>query len=175
MSMRILVVSTSLNSASRSRVIAKVARGHLEALGAVVDWVDLQEHRLPFCDGRDSNKQPVVLELRKKIEAADGILMAAPVYNYDLNAASKNLIELTGAAWTGKVVALAVSAGGQRSGMSPLGTMNSLMLDFRCIVIPRFVYASRADYTEKGQLKESALERVHEITSELVRVATALA
>ena len=173
--LRILVVSTSLNSASKSRSIARVAMDHLKTLGTVVDWVDLQDHPLPFCDGQDSNKDPVALEMRKKVEEADGILMAAPVYNYDLNAASKNFIELTGRAWTGKIVALAVSAGGQRSGMSPLGMMNSLMLDFRCIVLPRFVYASRGDYTEESQLKETPLERLQELTTELVRVATALA
>ena len=172
--LKILVLSTSLNPASKSRGIAKAIQAFLEKHGAEVDWVDLQDHALPFCDGQDSNKDPAALALRKKVEDADGIVMTAPVYNYDLNAAAKNFIELTGRAWTGKVVALAVAAGGQRSGMSPLGMMNSLMLDFRCIVLPRFVYLSRGSYTDEGLPNEESMGRIKELSDELLRVSGAL-
>lgn len=172
--LKILVVSTSLNPSSKSRNIAKAIQNSLESSGADVDWVDLQDHVLPFCDGQDSNKTPEALALRKKVDGADGIVMAAPVYNYDLNAAAKNFIELTGRAWTGKVVALAVAAGGQRSGMSPLGMMNSLMLDFRCIVLPRYVYLSRGSYTDDGLPNDAATERIEELSAELLRISGAL-
>jgi len=172
--LKILVLSTSLNSNSKSRGIARAIQGILTQRGAVVDWVDLQEHDLPFCDGQDSNQDPGALALRKKVDEADGIVMTAPVYNYDLNAAAKNFIELTGRAWTGKVVALAVAAGGQRSGMSPLGMMNSLMLDFRCIVLPRFVYLSRGSYTDSGEPNDEAMGRIEELSAELLRISGAL-
>ena len=32
--------------------------------------------------------------------------------------------------------------------MAPLSFMNSLMLDFRCIVVPRYVYADRFAFAE---------------------------
>ena len=47
------------------------------------------------------------------VAAARCVLLAAPVYNYDVNAAAKNLVELTGRAWEGKVVGLLLSAGGR--------------------------------------------------------------
>jgi len=171
---RILVVSTSLNPASKSRGLARAACDPIRAQGASVDWVDLQENPLPFCDGKSSNQDPTALDLRAKVEAADGILLAAPVYNYDVNAAAKNLVELTGRAWTGKVVALAVAAGGQRSGMSPMGLINSLMLDFRCIVLPRYVYATRENYEEDGSPNTDCLERINELSVELLRITRAL-
>jgi FMN reductase len=31
---------------------------------------------------------------------------------------------------------------------------NSLMLDFRCLIIPRFVYATRNDFNERGATDE---------------------
>ena len=172
--LKILVLSTSLNPDSKSRNIAKAIRASLKESGAHVDWVDLQEHPLPFCDGKDASQDPVALDLRKRVAEADGVVMAAPVYNYDLNAAAKNFVELTGRAWTGKVVALAVAAGGQRSGMSPLGMMNSLMLDFRCIVLPRFVYHSRGSYTDTGLPNADSIVRIQELSRELVRVSRAL-
>src|SRR5260370_8259766 len=81
-------------------------------------------------------------KLSADIEAAHGILIAAPVYNYDVAAAAKNMLELTGSAWEDKVVGFLCAAGGMGSYMSVMSFANSLMLDFRCLIIPRFVYAT---------------------------------
>ena len=51
-------------------------------------------------------------KLSATIEGADGILIAAPVYNYDVAAATKNMIELTGSAWEDKIVGFLCAAGG---------------------------------------------------------------
>ncbi len=174
MTVSILVLSTSLNANSKSRTLAKSFQSQLEAAGAVVDWLDLQEHELPFCGVEDSWDQPEIRALRARVDACDGILVASPIYNYDLNAAAKNFIEFTGGAWTQKVVALAVSAGGLRSGMAPLGFINSLMLDFRCIVLPRYVYVVDEGYDEAGQPNESTSARIADVSGELVRVTKAL-
>ena len=55
-----------------------------------------------------------------------------------------------------------------------MGIINSLMLDFRCIVLPRYIYASRGDYTEDGEPGEATQERIGELTQELIRVGSAL-
>jgi NAD(P)H-dependent FMN reductase len=173
-SINILVITTSLNPKSKSRVVAQKALLHLQSKQVDIDWIDLQDHKLPFCDGQSSSKTPVVKTLISQIEKADGILLTAPVYNFDLNAASKNLLELTGNAWMNKVVGIAVSAGGMRSGMSPLGMMNSLMLDFHCIMIPRYVYVSPNDFTPDNELEESSLARLYDLNTELIRISSAL-
>ena len=170
----ILVISTSLNPKSKSRMVAKKALSHLQSKQVDVNWIDLQDHQLPFCDGQNANKEPVVVSIKAQIAKADGILLAAPVYNFDLNAASKNLIELTGNSWMNKTVGLIVAAGGMRSGMSPLGMMNSLMLDFRCIIIPRYIYVHPKDFHNDAQLDDATLERIYDLNTELIRVTTAL-
>ena len=71
----ILVISTSLNPKSKSRAVAQKALTHLQSQEVEVDWIDLQDHQLPFCDGQGSNKTPVVTTLKAKIEKADGILL----------------------------------------------------------------------------------------------------
>ncbi len=40
--------------------------------------------------------------------------------------------------------------------MSIMSLANSLMLDFRCVIIPRFVYSTGADFAE-GQVANPAL------------------
>jgi FMN reductase len=91
--MSILVISTSLKPASRSRVLAREAHRVARDLGPS-EFVDLRDHPLPFADGATFG-QPAVENLSAAIRGASAILLAAPVYNFNLNAAAKNLIKHT--------------------------------------------------------------------------------
>lgn len=139
--MNLLIISSSLNSDSNSRILAREAEKVLVEDGHSVTFLDLRDLPLPLCDGEKAYDDPNVLQADKLIAGAEGILVASPIYNYDVNAAAKNLIELTGDAWENKVVGFLCAAGGPGSFMSIMGLANSLMLDFRCIIVPRFVYA----------------------------------
>jgi len=169
----VLVLSCSLNPTSRSRRLAGAAVDALQRIGAGAELVDLRDHDLPFCDGDGSFSAPGVGRLRERIGAASAVLLATPVYNYALNAAAKNLVELTGGAWEGKPVGLLCAAGGRSSYMSPIGLANSLMFDFRCWIIPRFVYASRADFGGGEEIPDDILERVERLARQAVDVARA--
>jgi len=70
----------------------------------------------------------------------------AKFYNYDLGAAAKNMIELVGKKMADKPVGLLCAAGGAGSFMAPMSFAGSLMLDFRCLVLPRFVYATGSHF-----------------------------
>ena len=139
-----LVISTSLRSNSRSRQLGEQL---VRELGEGAEHLDLREYPLPLCDGEAAYADPNVEKLSSRIRSARVVLVTTPVYNYDANAAAKNLVELTGSAWEDKIVGFACAAGGQSSYMSIMGLANSLMLDFRCIIIPRFVYATGDDFT----------------------------
>ena len=150
-----LVISTSLRSGSLSRVMAQAVQDDYAKLGVSHQFIDLREFVLPLCDGETAYGHPHVATLTALIKAARVIIIATPIYNYDANAAVKNLIELTGGAWENKTVGLLCAAGGASSYMSVMGLANSLMLDFRCLIIPRFVYAKGDDFT--GQTPNPAL------------------
>ena len=172
--MKYLVVSCSLNSGSKSRILARAALETLEAKGAEIDFLDLAESELPVCDGDTVYGNPNVRKVAGAIDAADGILLATPIYNFDINAAAKNLIELTGRAWTGKVAGFLCAAGGQGSYMAIMAVANSLMLDFRTVVIPRFVYAT-GDAFQGGEIADAGVrERVEALAGELLRFTAAL-
>jgi NAD(P)H-dependent FMN reductase len=135
----------------------------MQKVSADAALIDLRETPLPMCDGGAAYQHESVAPLAAAISQADPILLAVPVYNYDANAAAKNLIELTGRAWTGKVVGFLCAAGGQGSYMSVMSIANSLMLDFRCLIVPRFVYATGDDFNEDGSLNESIIRRTDEL------------
>ncbi|QEG42627.1 NADPH-dependent FMN reductase [Roseimaritima ulvae] len=170
----ILVVSASLHPRSRSRLLAQAACQRLEKLERPYELLDLNEHPLPLCDGDAAYGDPAVGRAIELGNDATAILLAAPVYNYDVNAAAKNLVELTGRSWTGKVVGMLLAAGGQGSYMSGMGLANSLMLDFRCLVVPRFVYAV-GDAFEGDQITdENALVRLDQLVEETLRISDAV-
>ena len=171
--MNILVISCSLSPSSRSRLLANQAARVFETLGASVSLIDLRDHPLPMCDGEDCD--PTMLApLRRALEPADAVVMAVPIYNYDVNAAAKNLVELTGSAWESKTVGFLCAAGGHGSYMSVMSLANSLMLDFRCLIVPRFVYATGADFDDEKIQSTKITNRVQELCEETARIARAL-
>lgn len=169
-----LVISTSGNPDSNSRRIGRIALRHLEKAKVECAWLDISELNLPLCDADACYTQPGSRKVSKAIEAADGILLATPVYNYDVAAAAKNLVELTGSAWEDKVVGFLCAAGGMSSYMSVMAFANSLMLDFRCVIIPRFVYATGRAF-EGDDLKDKEVgERIEELAGELIKFTKGL-
>jgi FMN reductase len=169
-----LVVSTSGNPDSNSRRMGRLAFAALEKAKVECVWLDISEMGLPLCDADKCYTQPSAQKLSKAVEAADGILIATPVYNYDVSAAAKNMVELTGSAWEDKVVGFLCAAGGMNSYMSVMAFANSLMLDFRTVVIPRFVYATGRAF-ENDELKDEKVgERIAELAAELIRFTQAL-
>ncbi len=171
----ILVISTSLNAASRSRLLARAAAESLRGKGVSVRLLDLRESPLPLCDGDAAYDDPAVSDIEAAIQRAAAVLIAAPVYNFDLSAAAKNLIELTGSAWEDKVVGFLCSAGGRSSYMSVMSFANSLMLDFRSVIVPRFVYAVKSDFQDGRVASPEVLRRIDGLADRTVQMARALA
>ena len=166
----LLVITCSLNESSKSRMMAEYAY-NLYCKDAKI--IDLRKISLPLCDGNTCYDNPIVDELKREIKNSSSILIASPIYNYDLNSVAKNLIELTGKAWIEKLVGFISAAGGQGSYMSPMSYANSLMLDFRCIIIPRFVYADTSCFNH-GKISDSIKERIEELVDASILLSKAI-
>ncbi|MBN4060890.1 NAD(P)H-dependent oxidoreductase [bacterium AH-315-I18] len=173
--MSILVISTSLNPSSKSRLMARQALADLQAQGIETNWLDLQDNPLPLCDGGAAYGDPSLAAIKQQIINATGVIFAAPVYTFDVNAAAKNLIEMTGRdCWSQHVVGFICAAGGQGSYMSIMQLANSLMLDFRTFIVPRFVYAVGEAFEGDVIVDSDLQSRIHELAAEVVRVSDAL-
>ena len=137
-------------------------------------FVDLQKIELPMCDGDKCYDHPNVDIMKGNIETSSSIILASPIYNYDFNAVAKNLIELTGNSWTDKLIGFISSAGGKGSYMSPMSFINSLMLDFRCIIIPRFVYADKTCFHKNGGVNDATKNRIEELVDSSILLSKVL-
>ncbi|MGH7142829.1 MAG: NADPH-dependent FMN reductase [Planctomycetota bacterium] len=153
---RMLIVEASLNAKSRSAALAQQLHQRLTEHHVTSELLDLREFDLPMCDGQvETMGHPQVQPLRQAFMRASHIVLAVPIYNYYVNAAVKNMVELVFAwgPWAsgkrseaeGKIVGFLCSAGGKSSYMSVIPFANSLMLDCRIWICPRFVYATKED------------------------------
>ena len=169
-----LVISTSLNPESRSRIMAHAAKSFLDQRSVDSQILDLAKMSLPACDGATCYGHEDSVAATDAIQDANGILLASPIYNYDFSASAKNLIEITGKAWTEKVVGFLCAAGGQGSFMAPMGIANSLMLDFRSLILPRFVYATGEAFAGNQIAEPDCEQRIKQLVDQLVKVTEAL-
>lgn len=172
--MKQLVISCSLSPSSHSALMAQALVDELHQLGVEVELVNLRTTPLPFCDGDAAYGDDNVGVLAEKIRQATAVTLAVPIYNYDVGGAARNLIAMTGSAWNSKIVGLIGAAGGERSYMSLVPLANSLMLDFRCVIVPRHVYASKRSF-ENGRIRDDKIkERLAALAEDLQRFASAL-
>ena len=139
-----------------------------------VEFFDLQKNPLPMCDGDKCYDLPEVIEFRKKVEGAKGIIMAIPIYNYNVSSGAKNIIELGGRMLYDKVFGFICAAGGKSSYMSVMSFASSLMIDYRCFIIPKFVYALKSDFNENEITNPDIKERIDELGNDLIRISEAL-
>jgi FMN reductase len=167
--MSFLVISSSLNPASKSLALAKEAHRHLSEKHSA-DWLDLHELELPHCDGANAYGHPNVKVVSEKIAKASCILLAVPIYNFASGSAAKNLIELTGKAWSDKTVGFLCAAGGKSSYMSIMNLANSLMLDFRSLIIPRFVYADGSAFGGGEIVDAEIATRISELVEAAIKL-----
>jgi NAD(P)H-dependent FMN reductase len=172
--MKFLVISTSGNPDSNSRKMGRLAFENLQKNGADCAWIDTSEINLPMCDADTCYTDPEVKKIAAAVKAADGVLIAAPVYNFDVSAAAKNMIELTGEAWNDKIVGFLCAAGGEGSYMSVMAYANSLMLDFRCTIVPRFVYATGEAFNGNTVTDRKIVKRIQELAVEIMRFVKGL-
>ncbi|WP_420596374.1 NADPH-dependent FMN reductase [Deinococcus sp.] len=149
------VLSTSLSPGSRSRALAHLAAERLTAQGHQVTRLDLRDTPLPAFDDDQTYGHPNVQLYRRAIDAADGVLLALPVYNWATGSGAKNLIELTGshsttrnltAVWFDKPVTFLVAGGLMHSYAAHHPLALGLMTDFKCLVNPYHVYAVGEDW-----------------------------
>jgi FMN reductase len=156
----VTIIGTSLNGESKSQFLAEKFEAQLLKAGFSCERIDLRSLTLPFAGTAEGWGSPDAEKLKASVEKSSHIVFAVPIYCYDVNSAAKNVIELIGRAFTKKVVSFICSAGGTSSYMSVMGFANHLMLDFRSVIVPRFLYVEDSSWDDELVLKPEIEERM---------------
>ncbi len=129
-----------------------------------------EHHILPYGEPGVSGAD----ELIQTLTDAEGVILVFPVYNFNMNATLKAIIEHGGPAMAGKVVGLMASAGGRHGYMSFISAIQGLMFDLRCWIVPRQVYALAEDFTDGRLSNDDVLRRVGELVATTADMARRL-
>jgi FMN reductase len=175
-----LIIATSLDSDSRSQILARLAQAEAQSLGIEANILDLRQHDLPLAGSKASWNHPETRKLKAMFAQEQRFLFALPIYNYDVNAAAKNLVELMGSdVLEDSMAGFICTAGGRSSYMSVMGFANSLMFDFRTWIVPRFVYVIDNEWqgdelksTDQRQRIRQLVETLHSGPSGGLPIAT---
>jgi NAD(P)H-dependent FMN reductase len=181
--MRALIVSTSLDPASRSERLASLYRNALAARGVDAEFISLKDYPLPPFDNGDVASLPSYRPLHDLVSAADAIVLATPIYNWGTSAELKRFLEVVGStppdgslrgAFYDKIITFLCAAGLPHSYMAFTPTAMALVLDFKCILNPYHVYVHNRHWTD-DTLGDEATARLHQSADVLVELMQCLA
>ena len=84
--MKLLVLSTSLNPGSKSRLLAAAASTALTTENVDHSNLDIKDLPLPLCDGGAAYGDQNTAKAGEIVKAAEGVIVASPISNYNANA-----------------------------------------------------------------------------------------
>lgn len=168
----ILTVSSSLAVKSRSRVMARAAFEGLSKFTMIESrWLDLAEFDLqPYPTSEDD---PVTNRMRKEFEAADGLILACPVYNWGPAASLTNFLHYVLDPENGRryrPFLILAGAGTSKSHLAMDGLSRSILNEIHGIQIGPPIVGAGADVNrDSGCLAPALAERIENILEKLVR------
>jgi FMN reductase len=152
-------------------VAGKYAQDILTTRSVESELIDIRDlGDLPLTGSAGAwSPHPGIDLLKEKLRGATHLLLAVPIYNFAVSGLTKSIIELMGESELGgKTVGFLCAAGGPRGYMGVLPFANALMLDFRCWIVPRFVYATREEIVD-GEIRSDDLRlRIDQLTVEML-------
>jgi NAD(P)H-dependent FMN reductase len=160
-------------SRSYTRRALAVALDEVQRAGATIDLVDLAELELPLRHGsHDTDDHPGTVELRRRVVAADGVLLGSPEYHNSFSGALKNCLDLLGEdELGGKIFGLLGVGGGESGAINTLGHLRHVVRGVGGWSLPAQVSIPNSSKSFSGdRLVEPRFEdRLRRFARELVR------
>lgn len=179
--MKILAVNGSMTPGlSRTRTAIDVALASSVAAGASASVLELRDANLQFCDGRAPHTyEGDTLDALHQLDEADAYIFATPIYRGTYSGALKNYLDLVPngqEGWDplrGKLVALIATGGSLRHFMTIDHGLRPMFAFFGAHTLSRGVFLTPADYDADKHPVGGALDELHLLGQELVRLAPA--
>ena len=185
MTLRLLAFAASLRKDSWNRKLVRLAVDAARKAGAEVDHADFHEFDMPLYDREIQDNTGIpggAQELIRRIEAADGIMISSPEYNFSLPGTIKNAIDWVSRAkpmpLRGRTAFLLSASTGQVGGIRGLWQLRIPLEGLGVFVHPDMYTLPWADkqFDEQGGLKEAdRAVRLEKMLESYLKVARALA
>ena len=185
---RIALISGSLRKESFNTRLVRFVAGQVKGEAVDIDEISLLDLDLPMMnEDLEKNGHPAgVLELKRRMIAADGLLFGCPEYNGSITPALKNAIdwasrpregEPTLACFRGKVAGLLAASPGRLGGIRGLRHVRTILSGIGTLVVPtEFGLSGAGDaFDDTGHLKDDGAAKMAAAVGEsVVKIARAL-
>lgn len=186
MTLRLLAFAGSLRRTSLNRKLIQVAADLARTGRAEVDLAEFREFDAPSFNAdvmESTGLPPGPEELRRRLEAVDGLLLSCPEYNYSIPGPVKNLIDWISRVkpaepLRGKSALLMAVSGGAIGGIRGLWQLRIPLEGCGVFVNPDMFIVPMGNkaFTPEGALVDGArLERLEKLILAHLSVARALA
>jgi chromate reductase, NAD(P)H dehydrogenase (quinone) len=182
--MKVLAFAASLREKSFNRRLIALAAGIAREQGAALDLAEFRDFSVPIYDADVNEREglpPGALELKRRIEWADALMISAPEYNYSISGVLKNLIDWVSRArpmpWRGKSVYLMSASPSPMGGIRGLWQTRIPLEGCGALVFPDMFALPHANdaFDQNGNLRDATLaERLHREVVGFVRLAEAI-
>lgn len=159
---KIIGIAGSLRTGSYSQLALQLVAQRVEALGAEVEILNLQDLNLPFCNGdKEYPDYPDVERLRRAVQQADGLILATPEYHGSVSGVLKNALDLMSFDHLGDRVVGMISVLGGQSNSNSLNHLRVIMRWVHAWVIPEQIAIAQAwnAFTPEGKIKDEKLSQ----------------
>ena len=182
---RIAMISGSLRKGSfNTKLLKQVGDIMSQSGGVELDHISLSELDLPmFSEDLEAEAFPEsALELKRRLIAADGVLISSPEYNGSFSGALKNAIDWASrprpdeeqlACFKGKVCALLAASPGAIGGLRGIRHVRQVLTQLQMHVIPQEFALGKAHeaFDDNDQLKDEFPQKMAKNVGEsLVRL-----
>jgi chromate reductase, NAD(P)H dehydrogenase (quinone) len=182
--MKLFAFAASLRSGSLNRKLIALAAQMARDEGADVDLAEFREFEMPLYDGdleKAAGLPPGALELKRRVESAEAIMIATPEYNYSIPGTLKNAFDWVSRArpmpWRGRSVYLMSASPSPMGGVRGLWQARIPFEGCGALVFPDMFALPHAQkaFGEDGTLVDDGLrERLQKEVAGFVRLAEAV-
>jgi NAD(P)H-dependent FMN reductase len=179
--MKIFAFAASLRTGSLNRKLIRLAAEFARQEGAEIDLAEFREFDMPLYDGdleEKSGLPPGALELKRRVERAEAVMIATPEYNFSIPGTLKNAIDWVSRArpipWRGRSVYLMAASPSPMGGIRGLWQTRIPLKGCGALVFPDMFALALAHqaFDDNGRLRDPQLaERLEQEVSGFVRLA----
>lgn len=150
--MKYVILSCSLSQKSFGSQIGE----YIEQNYSNFELINLEECELGLCNGFESVSfdHPKLVQIQQTLEKASGIIIIAPIYNFDVSASCKNLLDLlskpykdilTGKSLYHKTIAFIGTCFSHNCYLAPLNFLAKVMITHEAFILPKYAMISKDD------------------------------
>src|ERR1700675_183628 len=136
-----------------------------------IELINLADKKVAFADGRPPEQyKDDTAAIIESVRAADGVIVASPVYRGSFTGALKNLLDhLPIESLAGKPVGIVAMGATQHHFLGVDWHLRDVLAWFGALLVPTSVYLAAADFVD-GQLGESAKQDLEDLADAVIKL-----